>query len=415
MESINVQTFKETFTADESYTSADQMQNVMGIIENVRKNKDAALLDYTEKFDGQKLDQIKVPTEYLKESYDKLDADIKSALELARDRITAYEESIKYQDKDLGEFSYIYRPLERAGIYVPGGTALYPSSVLMSVIPAQVAGVKEIHVTTPTFDRNNITFATLYLLGVDNVYTVGGAQAIAALAYGTETIPKVDKIAGPGNAYVAIAKRLVFGDGGIDSIAGPSEILLYVDDTADLDAVVYDVFAQAEHDPNARTFLLCEDEAFMKKIQARIPELLKDQPRKDIISQSLENNHYPIVDTRDNLLDVTNFIAAEHVSVQHKDEDAIVESINYAGAIFKGKTTCEAIGDYMAGPSHVLPTDQTARYSHGLNVNDFMTSHSVISLENDTYQDIVDAAAIIADYEGLYAHKASLLVRKEER
>lgn len=414
MKSINVKEFIDTFSSDESYTSAEQLKNVMDILNDVRQNKDQALLDYTSRFDGQELDEIKVPLSYLKESYEQLDEDIKKALVTAKERIEAYEKSIKYEDRNLGEFTYVYRPLERVGIYVPGGTALYPSSVLMTVIPAQVAGVKEIHVTTPTFERNNITFATLYLLGVENVYTVGGAQAVAALAYGTETIPKVDKIAGPGNAYVAIAKRLVYGDVGIDSIAGPSEILLYVDESADVDAVVYDVFAQAEHDPNARTFLLSESEAFIQKVEQRMEELIEDQPRKEIIKQSVTNNHYPIVDTRENLIKVSNYIAAEHVSVQHEEEDAIVDAIDYAGAIFKGKTTCEAIGDYVAGPSHVLPTDRTARFSHGLNVNDFMTSHSIISLTNETYQSIVGDAAIIADREGLFAHKASLLVRKED-
>lgn len=414
MKSINVKEFIDTFSSDESYTSAEQLKNVMDILNDVRQNKDQALLDYTSRFDGQELDEIKVPLSYLKESYEQLDDDIKKALVTAKERIEAYEKSIKYEDRNLGEFTYVYRPLERVGIYVPGGTALYPSSVLMTVIPAQVAGVKEIHVTTPTFERNNITFATLYLLGVENVYTVGGAQAVAALAYGTETIPKVDKIAGPGNAYVAIAKRLVYGDVGIDSIAGPSEILLYVDESADVDAVVYDVFAQAEHDPNARTFLLSESEAFIQKVEQRMEELIEDQPRKEIIKHSVANNHYPIVDTRENLIKVSNYIAAEHVSVQHEEEDAIVDAIDYAGAIFKGKTTCEAIGDYVAGPSHVLPTDRTARFSHGLNVNDFMTSHSIISLTNETYQSIVGDAAIIADREGLFAHKASLLVRKED-
>lgn len=413
MKSLTVKEFIGRFSNDQSYTSPEQMANVMDIIKQVRERKDAALLEYTSKFDGQDLEDLRVPQAYLKESYDRLDDKIKKALHTAKERIEAYESSIKYEDRDLGEFQYIYRPLERVGIYVPGGTALYPSSVLMSVIPAQVAGVKEIHVTTPTFDRHNITFATLYLLGVDQVYTVGGAQAIAALAYGTETIPKVDKIAGPGNAYVAIAKRLTYGDVGIDSIAGPSEILLYVDDSADIDAVVYDVFAQAEHDPNARTFLLCESEDFIQQIEERMEELIDDQERQDIIRQSIEHNHYPIVDSRDQLLAVCNYIAAEHVSIQHRDEDAIVEAIDYAGAIFKGKMTCEAIGDYVAGPSHVLPTDRTARFSHGLNVNDFQTSHAVIALTDETYQTIVDDAAVIADKEGLFAHKNSLLVRKK--
>ena len=287
-------------------------------------------------------------------------------------------------------------------------------SVLMTVIPAQVAGVDEIHVTTPTFEKNNITFATLYLLGVENVYQVGGAQAIAALAYGTETIPKVDKIVGPGNAYVAAAKKLVFGDVGIDGVAGPSEILIYIDDTVDIDAVTYDIFAQAEHDPNARTFLLSEDQRVVDKVAQRMEELLDEQPRKEIIKKSVANHHYAIVDTRENLLAILNEIGAEHVSIQHADQDAIVEGIDFAGAVFKGKYTPEAIGDYIAGPSHVLPTDGTARFTHGLNANDFQTSHAVIALDKKTYQKIVDPAMLIADREQLFAHYDSLRVRKEE-
>lgn len=411
---MDVKAFRAKFSKNESYMNEDMMQNVLTILETVRRNKDQALIDYTKDFDQQELGTIKVPVEQLKESYDHLDQEIKEALQIARERIKAYEESILYEDRDLGEFKYVYRPLEKVGVYVPGGTALYPSSVLMTVIPAQVAGVDEIHVTTPTFEKNNITFATLYLLGVENVYQVGGAQAIAALAYGTETIPKVDKIVGPGNAYVAAAKKLVFGDVGIDGVAGPSEILIYIDDTVDIDAVTYDIFAQAEHDPNARTFLLSEDQRVVDKVAQRMEELLDEQPRKEIIKKSVANHHYAIVDTRENLLAILNEIGAEHVSIQHADQDAIVEGIDFAGAVFKGKYTPEAIGDYIAGPSHVLPTDGTARFTHGLNANDFQTSHAVIALDKKTYQKIVDPAMLIADREQLFAHYDSLRVRKEE-
>lgn len=407
-------TFREKFKSSGSYMNADMMREVFNILQTVREGKDQALLDYTEAFDFQALESIKVDKEDLKESYDALAEDVKEALKTARDRIVAYEKSILYPDKDFGEFNYVYHPLEKVGVYVPGGTALYPSSVLMTILPAQVAGVKEIHVTTPTFDKHNITFATLYLLGIENVYQVGGAQAIAALAYGTETIPKVDKIVGPGNAYVATAKRLVFGDVGIDGVAGPSEILLYVDDTIDIDAITYDLFAQAEHDAHARTFLLSEDQGVVDQIEQRIKELIDEQPRKKIISQSLANHHYPVVDTRENLLEIINEIAAEHVSVQHAEQDEIAAGIQYAGAVFKGKYTPEAIGDYIAGPSHVLPTNGTARFTHGLNANDFRTSHAVISLENDTYQRIVEPAMHIAETEQLFAHYDSLRVRKEQ-
>lgn len=412
---MDVKEFRTKFGKSESYMNEEMMQNVLEIIQTVRRNKDLALFDFTKAFDQQELESIKVPIDRLKESYEALDENIKEALKTARERIVAYEESILYTDKDLGEFKYVFRPLEKVGVYVPGGTALYPSSVLMSVIPAQVAGVKDIHVTTPTFEKNNITFATLYLLGVENVYQVGGAQAIAALAYGTETIPKVDKIVGPGNAYVAMAKKLVFGDVGIDGVAGPSEILIYIDDTVDVDAVTYDIFAQAEHDPNARTFLLSEEQGVVDEIGQRMKELIEEQPRKEIIEKSVANHHYAIVDTRENLLDILNEIAAEHVSIQHTDQDEIVDSIQFAGAVFKGKYTPEAIGDYIAGPSHVLPTNGTARFTHGLNANDFQTSHAVIALDKETYQDIVDPAMLIAETEQLFAHYDSLRVRKEEK
>lgn len=409
---MNAQEFLTLFQKKKVSQSFDYYDDVVAILKEVRENKDEALKTYSQQFDQQTLTSLKVPVEKLKASYDALEPQVKASLETIKARIEAYETAIKYQDKSLGEFRYVYRPLEKVGVYVPGGTALYPSSVLMTVVPALVAGVSEIHVVTPTFSDNNITFATLYLCGVENVYTVGGAQAIAALAYGTETIPKVDKIVGPGNAYVALAKRLVFGQVGIDMIAGPSEILLYIDETADLDAVVTDVFAQAEHDANARTFVLTESERLLQQLEEKIQDQLAKQVRADIISLSLKNNHYGIVDKRDNLIAVLNQIAPEHVSIQHQDSAAIIAAINYAGAVFEGHYSPEAIGDYAAGPSHVLPTNRTARFSHGLNVNDFLTSHAVISLTESTYQTIVGAAETIAAKEGLDAHYQSLAIRK---
>lgn len=409
---MNAQEFLTLFQKKEVAQSFDYYDDVVAILKEVRENKDEALKTYSQQFDQQTLTSLRVPVEKLKASYDALEPQVKASLETIKARIEAYETAIKYQDKSLGEFRYVYRPLEKVGVYVPGGTALYPSSVLMTVVPALVAGVSEIHVVTPTFSDNNITFATLYLCGVENVYTVGGAQAIAALAYGTETIPKVDKIVGPGNAYVALAKRLVFGQVGIDMIAGPSEILLYIDETADLDAVVTDVFAQAEHDANARTFVLTESEHLLQQLEEKIQDQLAKQVRADIISLSLKNNHYGIVDKRDNLIAVLNQIAPEHVSIQHQDSAAIIAAINYAGAVFEGHYSPEAIGDYAAGPSHVLPTNRTARFSHGLNVNDFLTSHAVISLTETTYQTIVGAAETIAAKEGLDAHYQSLAIRK---
>jgi histidinol dehydrogenase len=402
--------FEEKYVQEQSF---EGMSDVIKIIEDVKRNKDAALKDYTAKFDGVALNDFKVPQENLRKSFESLPDEERRALETIKKRIEDYQETIKYSDQDDGEFKYVYHAIEKVGVYVPGGRALYPSSVLMTVVPALAAGVKEIHVVTPTFEENNITFAALYLCGVENVYTVGGAQAVAALAYGTETIPKVDKIVGPGNYYVALAKRLLFGQTGIDMIAGPSEILLYVDETVDADSIVYDIFAQAEHDANARTFLVSEDEEIVGRIESRLTEMMDAQPRTEIIKASIENNHYAVVDYRQSLIDLVNYIAPEHVSVQHRDSGMIIRNIKYAGAVFEGRYSPEAIGDYAAGPSHVLPTDRTGRFSHGLNVNDFLTSHAVISLEKATFDEIAKPAMTVARREALDAHYQSLKIRTE--
>lgn len=410
---MNAQEFIAQFKQQASAPNIEQMLAVQAIIDEVKAGGDAALASYTQKFDGQSLANVKVTPEQLKASWDALDTALQEALKQTKARIEQYEQRILYKDNLDAELSYVYRPLARVGLYVPGGTALYPSSVLMTLVPALVAGVKEVVVTTPVFTDTSITFAALYLCGVtDHVYRVGGAQAIAALAYGTETIPAVDKICGPGNAFVAMAKRLVFGDVGIDSIAGPSEILLYVDETAPLDAIVYDVFAQAEHDANARTFLFSESAELLEKLTQRIKDLLPEQKRSEIIAASIANNHYQVLDSRDNLLEAANYIAAEHVSVQHAAQDEIVSGIHYAGAVFKGVYSMEAIGDYIAGPSHVLPTNRNARYSHGLNSNDFRTSHAIINLSPATFQEVAVSAERIAAAEGLYCHERSIAIRR---
>lgn len=411
---MNVKEFMTNFQKEKNASNVEQILATQKVIDQVRAEGDAALYQLTEQFDKQRLETFKVEPEQMKASWELLDKDLQEALMVAKERIEAYERKIMYQDVLAEELSYVYKPLEAVGIYVPGGTALYPSSVLMTVLPAVVADVKKIVVTTPVFEPTNVTFAALYLCGVtEHVYTVGGAQAIAALAYGTETIPKVDKICGPGNIFVATAKRLVFGDVGIDSIAGPSEILLYVDESIPVDAIVYDLFAQAEHDKNARTFLLCESQAFSDKIKARMDELMGEQKRSDIIQASIANNHYAIVDSRERLIEVINYIAAEHVSIQHQDQDAIVAEINYAGAVFKGFYSMEAIGDYVAGPSHVLPTNQNARFSHGLNVNDYRTSHAIIAINKATFNEIAPAAEKIAASESLDCHKQSITIRRD--
>ncbi|NLM19128.1 MAG: histidinol dehydrogenase [Clostridiaceae bacterium] len=408
------QDFKLVFSDAVSETNLEQTEQVMQVLQTVRKNKDQALREYTAKFDQQEIVEFRVPVEYLKASYEALEPELQDALQFIKQRIESYEAKIKHQDLDLGEFQYVYHPLERVGFYVPGGQALYPSSVLMSIIAAKVAGVSEIHVVTPTYTENNITFAALYICGVENVYTVGGAQAIAALAYGTETIPKVDKIVGPGNSFVANAKRLVFGEVGIDMIAGPSEILVYIDQSANPDAVVFDLFAQAEHDPEARTFLVAESSDLLKTVRMKALEALASQGRAEIIAQSLQNNHYSIVGNRKDLINVINYIAPEHVSIQHQAAAEIIPQIKYAGAVFQGNYSPEAVGDYVAGPSHVLPTNQSARFSHGLNVNDFLTSHAIINIAQDTFCKIVDPAIEVAEAEGLFCHAESLKIRKDK-
>lgn len=337
---MDVVAFQAAFSAKNQETvDLNRLVAVQEMIQAVRANGDQAVIDYTNQFDGQDYQNsadFKVSAERLKASWDNLDPTLQTALEKAKDRIETYERAALYADRPGEEISYVYNALNSAGFYIPGGKALYPSTVLMTVVPAIVAGVENLVVTTPVFTEESVTFAALYLCGIrDNVYAIGGAQAVAAMAYGTETIPQVAKICGPGNAYVATAKRLVNGDVSIDAIAGPSEILLYVDETIPVDAIVYDIFAQAEHDQDARTFLLCESEDFLGKIADRMQALLPSQKRADIIEVSVKNNHYAICDTRQQLIAVLNDIAPEHVSIQHAAQDEIVDQIKYAGGCFQ--------------------------------------------------------------------------------
>ena len=415
---MDVAAFQAAFsTKNQETVDLNRLVAVQEMIQAVQASGDQAVIDYTNKFDEQVYQNaadFKVSAERLKASWDNLDSALQRALETAKDRIETYERGGLHPDRPGEEISYVYNALDSAGFYIPGGKALYPSTVLMTVVPALVAGVENLVVTTPVFTEESVTFAALYLCGIrDNVYAIGGAQAVAAMAYGTETIPRVDKICGPGNAYVATAKRLVNGDVSIDAIAGPSEILLYVDETIPVDAIVYDIFAQAEHDQDARTFLLCESEDFLGKIADRMQVLLPSQKRADIIEASVKNNHYAICDTRAQLIAVLNDIAPEHVSIQHTAQDEIVEQIKYAGAVFKGYYAMEAIGDYVAGPSHVLPTGRTARFSHGLTANDFRTSHAIINTSKATYQAIGPAGQAIAEAKGLDCHAQSIAIRKE--
>ena len=385
------------------------------ICETVKQQGDEALFHYNQQFDRVNVTTLEVPQAELQQAYDRLDSQLRQALELSYDRIRTYQESIRYQNQSSDQEMYeVYHPIERVGVYVPGGKASYPSTVLMTATLAKVAGVKEIVVVTPPQAEGvaQSVLAACHIVGVDHVYQVGGAQSIAALAYGTETIPKVDKIVGPGNQYVAYAKKLVYGEVGIDQIAGPSEIALIIDHTCDIEAVAYDVLAQAEHDELARTYVISTDLTLLEQLEVRLAELAQTSERQSIVSASLRDHHYAIhAENFEACCQLMNEIAPEHASIQTAQPEQFVPHIHYVGSLFLGGYAPEAIGDYIAGPSHVLPTNRTARFQHGLSVNDFLTKHTVIQLSKTTYAKTYHEAAIIAEDEQLYNHQQSLLVR----
>ncbi|MDN6837786.1 MAG: histidinol dehydrogenase [Staphylococcus equorum] len=394
---------------------------VKDICDNVKLQGDQALKAYNQQLDHVETSELEIPYEALETAYNRIDDTLRDALQQSHSRIKAYQTSIKSTAQQGSNECYeMYHPLERVGVYVPGGKASYPSTVLMTVTLAKVAGVKNIFVVTPPQAQGlpDIVLAACYIAGVDRVFQVGGAQSIAALAYGTETIPKVDKIVGPGNQYVAYAKKYLFGQVGIDQIAGPSEIALIIDETADLDAVTYDVFAQAEHDELARTFVISENKALLQQLEQRIQQTLSQIERQPIVQASLANNHFLIsVDNFNEACDLMNQIAPEHASIQTASPRDYLNHVRYVGALFLGHYSPEVIGDYVAGPSHVLPTNQTARFTNGLSVNDFLTRHSVIDLSESTFEKIEGSARKLAHIEQLYNHEQSIEIRspKEPR
>ncbi|MBO3062057.1 histidinol dehydrogenase [Mammaliicoccus fleurettii] len=404
-----IKQFEQDRIADERNT-----ESVKNIIEDVKTNKDQAIFKYNKKFDNVDLEQIEVPQHEIKNSINLISHELKSALETSHKYIKAFQQKIKHENVTTGQTYQLYHPIEKVGIYVPGGKASYPSTVLMTATLAKVANVKEIIVVTPP-QKDGIDPAILaacHITGVNRVFQVGGAQSIAALAYGTESIPKVDKIVGPGNQFVSLSKQLLYGVVGIDQIAGPSEIALIADEHSNVDYIIQDILAQAEHDEQARTFLLSTDQSFLSKVNQKLQQAIDLAPRKNIIEKSIKNFHYPILTTDINeTIEVVNYIAPEHLSIQTTEPDLYIGKIKYVGAMFLGQYSPEAIGDYAAGPSHVLPTDQTARFSNGLSVNDFLTSHSVIHLDEHAYQEIAPSAIALAEEEGLYQHKQSLEVR----
>jgi histidinol dehydrogenase len=405
-------------TADEKLEAT-----VAAILADVKKRGDAAVLEYTRKFDRLSLVNaaaMELPRAELKAAFEGLPADQKNALEQAAQRVTDYHKkqvqlSWNYLDDDGTMLGQQVTPLDRVGLYVPGGKAAYPSSVLMNALPAKVAGVAELIMVVPTPDgvKNQLVLAAAYLAGVDRVFTIGGSQAVAALAYGTQTIPKVDKVVGPGNAYVASAKRRVFGVCGIDMIAGPSEILVICDGKTNPDWVAMDLFSQAEHDELAQAILLSPDAAFIDAVAASADKLLQQMPRKAIIQTALENRGGLIhVADLDEACRISNRIAPEHLELSVADPQALLSKLKHAGAIFMGRYTSESLGDYCAGPNHVLPTSGTARFSSPLGVYDFQKRSSLIQVSPQGAQKLGEIASTLALGEGLQAHAQSALYRK---
>ena len=397
-------------------------RTVAAILEDVRARGDAAVLEYTLRFDrlrAASMSELELAPSTLAAALQSLPADQRDALTAAAARIRGYHdkqkaESWSYVEADGTRLGQKITPLDRVGLYVPGGKAAYPSSVLMNAIPAKVAGVSELVMVVPTPDgaRNAMVLAAAAIAGVDRLFTIGGAQAVAALAYGTATVPRVDKIVGPGNAYVAEAKRRVFGAVGIDMIAGPSEILVICDGATDPDWVAMDLFSQAEHDEMAQAILLCPQAGFLDAVQESIGRLLPLMPRQDVIARSLADRGALIkVRSLEEACDLSNQIAPEHLEISAADAPRLAERIRHAGAMFLGPWSSEAIGDYCAGPNHVLPTMRTARFSSPLGVYDFQKRSSVIEVSAAGAQTLGRLASTLAHGEGLSAHARSAEMR----
>lgn len=399
--------------------SDDQVNStVRDILKNIRLRGDEALVEYTNKFDRMNVSSMKELTftkEQIEAAYNNVPTEQREALEIAAERVRSYHkhqvmESWSYTEDDGTLLGQQITALDRVGLYVPGGKATYPSSVLMNAIPAKVAGVEEIVMVVPTPDGvvNDMVLAAAKIAGVDTVFAVGGAQAVAALAYGTETVPGVDKIVGPGNIYVATAKSMVFGRVGIDMIAGPSEILVVCDGKTDPDWIAMDLFSQAEHDEDAQSILVSWNAEFLDQVQASIEKLLPTMERKDIISKSLADRGAMILVKDENeAIEVSNFISPEHLELSVEDPQSMSKKIKHAGAIFMGRYTAEALGDYCAGPNHVLPTSRTARFSSPLGVYDFQKRSSLIMCSAEGASELGKTASILGRGESLTAHARS--------
>ena len=391
---------------------------VANILKDVKAHGDAAVLEYTNRFDktnAKTIAELEIGKTELTAALNGLPANQREALQAAADRVKSYHEkqvmqSWSYQEPDGTLLGQQVTSLDRVGLYVPGGKAAYPSSVLMNAIPAKVAGVGELImvVPTPNGERNQLVLAAAAIAGVDRVFCIGGAQAVGALAYGTQTIPQVDKITGPGNAYVAAAKRRVFGVVGIDMVAGPSEILVICDGKTDPDWIAMDLFSQAEHDELAQAILLSPDAAFLNAVAASMAKQIEIMPRKDIIKASITDRGALILTKDiDEAIEISNYIAPEHLELSVENSLEISKKIKHAGAIFMGRDTCEALGDYCAGPNHVLPTSRTARFSSPLGVYDFQKRSSLIMVSPEGAQILGRVASTLAHGEGLQAHARS--------
>ena len=421
--------FREVLLSSLSLPTADDEaidSAVVKILTAVKNKGDEAVLSFTNQFDRLNVgsvSELEIPRKDLEQAYSSLSSEQKNALDISAQRVRAYHErqkieagchSWEYEEADGTRLGQKVTALDRVGIYVPGGKAAYPSSVLMNAIPAKVAGVAEVIMVVPTPDgaRNPLVLAAAYLAGVDRVFTIGGAQAVGALAYGTQTIPSVDKIVGPGNAYVAAAKRRVFGTVGIDMIAGPSEILVLCDGSSNPDWVAMDLFSQAEHDEQAQSILLCPNSLFIDQVQASINKLLPEMPRAKVIEASLSNRALLIqVQDMSEACDIANAIAAEHLEICALEPRKWAEKIRHAGAIFMGNYTSESLGDYCAGPNHVLPTARTARFSSPLGVYDFIKRSSMIEVSEAGAQTLGAVASTLAHGEGLQAHARAAEMR----
>lgn len=416
--SADFRTELESLLAWDSVSDANVQKAVTDIVTQVRARGDEALIEFTNRFDRRDVKQaaeLEISREQMAQAKERVSAELVSSLEAAAKRVRDYHEhqvqnSWQYEEADGTVLGQKVTPLDRVGVYVPGGKAAYPSSVLMNVMPAKVAGVNEIIMVVPTPDGfvNDIVLTAAYIAGVDRVFTVGGAQAVAALAYGTESVPKVDKIVGPGNIYVATAKRMVFGAVGIDMIAGPSEILVVCDGKTDPDWIAMDLFSQAEHDEDAQSILISPDADYIQQVKQSMETLIESQSRKDIIKVSLEGRGALIhVADMEEAIEIANLVAAEHLELSVDEPEKWAEKIRHAGAIFMGRHTPEALGDYCAGPNHVLPTSGTARFSSPLGVYDFQKRSSLINCSPQGASALAKIASPLARGESLEAHAMS--------